>query len=159
MLLPFSSFYEDFSCTNSQPAGRVPSSEEMQMYVIRWTEQQSFVSARNTSGDSEESTLTCPYRCTSVYVCTEKVSQGNIDMLYSEHMEQRWRRGPGCCVSSSVLHSDDLFQHTVTLSPPLSICWNNSFYRAAANLKRQTPLSLQSKLEMRAQAKRCRFLS
>lgn len=50
-----------------------------------------------------------------------KVSEGSIDMLQSEHMEQQ-KRGPGCCVSSCVLHSDDLSQHAVTLAAPLSIC-------------------------------------
>lgn len=83
---------------------------------------------------------------TNALVCTArvyvKVSEGSIDMLYSEHLEQRqW--GLGCCISSSVLHSDDLSQHTVTLTPPLSICWNHSFYWTAANQKRWTPLSLQ----------------
>lgn len=68
--------------------------------------------------------LTCPYIHPSVCVCVcVKVSEGNIDMLYSEHMQQQQQqRSPGCCVSSSVLRCDDLSQHTVTLTPPLSIC-------------------------------------
>lgn len=55
-----------------------------------------------------------------VYMCVYiRVSKGDIDMLYPEHMEQR---GLGCCISSSDLQRDDLSQHNVTLTPPLSIC-------------------------------------
>lgn len=57
--------------------------------------------------------------CTSVYV---KVTEGNIDMLYSEHMEQQQQQSQGCCISYSAVHCDDLYQHTVTLTPPLSKC-------------------------------------
>lgn len=117
---------------------RVAAPQPLSMRVSEW----------KRSRDSEENMLTCPYmhECVCVYI---KVSEGNIDTLYSEHMEQQ-ERGLGCCISSSVLHWDDLSQHTVTLTPPLSICWNHSFYWTAANQKRRMPLSLQSKLKIGA---------
>lgn len=60
------------------------------------------VSDGERSRDSEENMSACPYvqQCVCVRI---EVSEGNIDMLYSEHMEQQ-ERGPGCCISSGVLH-------------------------------------------------------
>lgn len=84
--------------------------------------------------------------------------KGQRGCFFSVHMVQCEHKGQRCCISHCVVFCDDLHQQTVTLTPPLSECWNYSIllksskpedanaYLFAVEVKKKKKIRLDLKL-------------